>query len=121
MQERVEEANGERFDLLRGERVERAVDRSEVERHTDRAVRQYAMRLLEAELPAHEGTRLGGGQIVERRPPLPGDVEEIAEAARGDETRARAVPLEQRVGGDGRAVRDVAHAGRRSGRRGEDP
>ena len=77
-----------------------------VGRGLDRSVGEHALVDLD-----HAGIELLGLDDVARedlRPRLVADLERVAEAARGDEQRALAAPLEQRVGRDRRAHLDGA-------------
>ena len=73
----------------------------------DRAVGAEPLGDLEAVLAAHRRRGLGVEQVVDVAPVVALHEQQVAEAARGDEGDARALALQHRVGGDGRAVAEV--------------
>ncbi len=75
-----------------------------IDRFDDFAGRRHASTQAETKIIGHERRRSHRVQVVEFRPRLPPDDEHIFKAARGDQRRARAAPLEQRIGADGCAV-----------------
>ena len=88
----------------------RSGQRCEVERH-ELAVRAHATRDPDAPLERDERLRVVRARAVEVRPLLPPQVQEVLEALGRDEGGASAAPLEQRVRGDGRAVREAVDGG----------
>ena len=71
----------------------------------EHAVGRDALADGESQLPRHQRRR-AAPQVVEVRPVLAADLDHVPEALGGDQRDARAAPLEQRVGGDCRAVRE---------------
>ncbi len=79
----------------------------------------HALGRGEAQLARHERRGRGVAQPVEVRPVLAAELDHVGEARGGDQRGARGAALEQRVGGDGHAVRealDVVCVARRRGR-----
>src|SRR3712207_1947347 len=70
-----------------------------------------SLRHLEAVAAADGRGRLGVAQVVDAAAVVPLQEEDVAEAARGDEGGLRPAPLQDGVGGDGRAVHEVRHGG----------
>ena len=62
----------------------------------------------DAPLGRHQRRRMGRAQAVEVGARLAAELDDVLEALGGDERRARALALQQRVGRDGRAVRERA-------------
>ena len=83
-----------------------------VERQKHRAVGRHPLGHAEAQVARHQ--RLGPlhVDVVLLEAVLPGDLEGIAEALGGDQRGVRALALDQRVGGERRAVHDEADVGR---------
>ena len=78
------------------------------------ALRAGALGRRHAQLGRDEGRRAGGTEAVEVGAGLPAELDEIREALRRDEHRARSAAFEQRVRRDGHPVReqlDVAGRG----------
>jgi len=72
---------------------------------------------LEPERARHEDGGLVGLEVVEVRPALTADLEEIAKALGGDQAGRGAAMLDQGVGGDRGAVSEIADGlGRAAGR-----
>ena len=99
----VEQADGHRLgiqprDLARERRGVRERRRGPVGRHP--------LRRADAPVRGHERRRVRRAQPVEVGTRLAAELDDVLEAAGGDEHRARAVALEQRVGRDGGAVRE---------------
>ena len=88
-----------------------------VERRLDAAVVAQPLADLEAQVAGDEQRRLVGLQVVEIRPVLAADLEQVAEALGGDEAGRDAAVLDQRVGGDRGAVAEIGDLGRRGLRR----
>ena len=93
-----EQADRHRLRLDLGQRVE-------VER-LDHACRADPLAHADAALQRDEGLRVPIAEAVQVRPGLTAQVQEVLEAGRADEGRPRALPLEQRVRGDRRPVRE---------------
>ena len=117
----VQQADRDRLDALLGERPGDRPDRVLVERDEHLAVPVEPFRDPEAQRPRDERDGLLELDVVQRRPDLAADLEDVAEALGRDQRGPRDLALDDRVGRHGRAVDDVAQAGRvRLGRR-EDP
>ena len=107
--EREEEADGDRLRLAElGERVE--VERLEL------ALRPEPAADAVAALERHERLRMLGAEAVEVRARLAPQVEQMLEAGVPDVRDAGAAPLEQRVRGDRRPVREARQPGARADR-----
>ena len=105
VQEREQQADRDGVDLGVAQRLDRLLHALVVER-LELALRPHPLAHGEAQVARHE--RLGPplGEVVERRPVLARELDQVAEALGGDQRGARAAALEQRVGGDGHAVRE---------------
>ena len=64
--------------------------------------------------PGHQRRRAVGPRVVERRPVLAPDLDHVLDAGVRHEDHGRALPLQQRVGGDGGAVGKAGDVARRS-------
>lgn len=103
----VDEHDGERF-RARGERLPgRRAHLVEIDRLPHGAVRQHALRDLEAQVALDDGHEIAP-QAPGVEPVAAAHFQHVAEARRGDERGARALALQKRVGADGRAVDDGA-------------
>ena len=110
VQEREQQAHRDRLDVGLAQRLDRLADAVVVER-LDLAVRAHPLAHGEAQVARHERLRPALGEVVERRAVLARELDQVAEALRGDERGARAAALEQRVGGDRHPVREGRHVG----------
>ena len=90
--------------------VDDALDLPVLQRN-DHAVRAHALPHREPKLSRDELRWTIPGQVVERGPVLAPDLDDVAEAIRGDERGPRATAFEERVRGDRRAVREVLDVG----------
>src|SRR3954463_4359450 len=70
-----------------------------------------ALRCAHAAPRWHERRRVRRAEAVELAPRLAADLDDVLEPGGGDERRRSGGALEQRVGGDGHAVRERAHVG----------
>ena len=78
----------------------------------DDAVRPHPLTRADHIARCHERFRMGLGEVVQRRPVLPPEPQQVLEPGGRHEHDARPGPLEQRVGRDGRAVyEDVDDSG----------
>ena len=75
------------------------------------AIRGDAFRRLEAQLARNQRRRMVRLQARNMRADLPSDLDQIAEAFGGDQRDLAAPPLDQRIGGDRRAVREPRDGG----------
>jgi len=85
----------------------REVSRLLVFEFLERPVRSHPLGGAESELVRGERHRPGRAQPVQLRPVLSAERDQVGEALGGDERRLRTTALEQRVGGDGHAVREL--------------
>ena len=108
----MDQADGDRLDLLIEKLPDRALDIRLVERPLDFALGIDALVDLDAQMALDQGRRLGPRQIVEPRHPQGADFEHIAKAAGRDQPGARALQLENRVGRDRGAVQQFGDATR---------
>ncbi len=108
----VQQADRDRLDAEPGERPGDRPDRVLVERDEHVAVPVEPLRDPEAQRPRDERDRLGELDVVQRRPDLAADLEDVAEALGRDQRGPRDLALDDRVGRHGRAMDDVAQAGR---------
>ena len=108
MAEREEEADGDRLGVELGERAEIEPLELAVGRHAP----------VDADAPVERDERRGmlRARPVEVRARLAAEVEQMLEAGSRHERRASASPLEQRVGGDRRPVREALDALAANGR-----
>ena len=83
-----------------------------------RAVGEDPLADLEPPLARHQRRREVGIEVVHMRPDLAPDLEQVAKAARRDQRDPAALPLDQRVGADGRAMRQPPHIAPSRSRRG---
>ena len=111
MEEREEQAHGDGLDVVALDEVHDVVHVLEAQRLDHPALGVHALADLEAQVAGHEDGGPVLEQVVEARARRAAQLEHVAQAARRDERRARALALEQRVGDDRRRVgeeRDVA-------------
>ena len=107
----VHEHDGDGLDAVGVGTFEVGAHRREIGRRLDGAVGAHALGHLDHAFEQHVGLDDVAGEDL--RPRLVTDLEGIAEALGGDEQRAPAFALQQRVGGDRGAHLDGAdHAGR---------
>ena len=104
----------------RGDRVDRGAQRVVAER-LQRAVGAHPLRGADPPLGRHERRRVRRAQAVEVGARLAAELDDVLEALGGDEHRPGALALEQRVGGDRRAVRERLDLLRRRRRRARAP
>ena len=103
----VDEAHRDRVHLLgRDARSDPRKFRS-IERLDDLAASGGPLAHLEPQPPLDERIRLAETQVVQARRAEASDLQHVAESARGHERHAHAAPLDDRVGGDGRAVGEL--------------
>ena len=102
----VQEADGDRLGVERGDPLRQP---GGILERAARAVGRHPLGCSDAALRRHERRRMRGAQAVEVRAGLAAELDEVLEALRRDEHRARAAPLQQRVRRDRRAVRERAH------------
>ncbi len=74
-----------------------------------RPVGCHALGRCEAQLGGHERGGRRVAQAIQVRARLARELEHVGEAVGGDQRGACGMPLQQRVGGDGHAVREAAH------------
>ena len=114
IEEGVEEADGERFHAAgRAQRLDGGAHIGVAELLAHAAVGEQPLGGFQTPLARDERRRLVGLQIVEVGTLLAGDLQQVAKSARGEQRGARALLLEQRVGGHGGAVGHEAQGGRR--------
>jgi hypothetical protein len=82
-----------------------------VERHEHLAARPEPLAHLDGTIAWHERPRLLELRVVQRRPHLPRDLEQVAEALRGDEAAPRDLALDDGVRRDRRCVHDEPDLG----------
>jgi hypothetical protein len=100
----VQERDGHRLDAAGAHLVGQLADLARDERPLDRAIGQHALVELEPPAAPHQRARHLEVDVVQIVAVLAADLDRITEAARRDQRRARAAPLDQRVGHQGRAV-----------------
>ena len=105
---RVEEADRNGLHAGGQEGVDRAGRLRLVERAHDLAPVVDALAHLQPPVAGNERRGLLPGEVVEARHAQAADLEDVAEALGGEEARAGALPLQDRVGGDRGAVDDLA-------------
>ncbi len=115
----MEEADRDALDAGGGQRLDRAIERRFVERHEGAPVSSDALHDFETPVARHEDRRLLDAVVIDGRPRLAAQFEDIPEALRGQQSGAGAAPLDHDVGGDRRPMAEVAHGGRRQGEEAE--
>ena len=114
--EGVHEHDGARLDALRGELGDERLEAGGVERGEHLAAGVHPLGGLEASVARDQGVGEADLEVVDVVAHLAAQLEDVAEAARGDERGGGALPLEQRVrderGGVDRGL-DVAAVGAR--------
>ena len=109
--ERVDQAHRDRLDLLGQQRVDGAFGVGGVERTLDAATVVDALVDHLAQIALDQRRRLGPGEVVELRHPQGADLQHVAEALGGDQPDARALVLQDGVGGDRGAVANLLDRG----------
>ena len=112
----VQQADRDRLDTLRDQLADDPPRAVLVERLAHRAVGQQPFAHLAAQVSRHEGRRRIDEQVVHVVATLVANLERVPEALGGEERRARALALDERVGGERRAVHDRADGARGSPR-----
>ena len=102
----MEEHDRDRFDAEAGELLAECVDLVIVERRPDRAVGDDALVDLEAQRALDQRLVLLEEEIVGIRPVDAADLVNVAKALGGDQRGLGAGALQERVDGDGRAVKE---------------
>ena len=118
--EAVQEADRDRLDLLRLQFGGDAAHGCLVERQQHGAVGCHALRHAEAQVARYQRLRPLHVDVVLLEAVLPRHLDGIAEALRRDQRRARTLALDQRIGGQRRAVDDESHVLRPALRLGQD-
>jgi hypothetical protein len=117
----VQEADRHRLDAARAEGRRQGRQLVLRERQGDPAVREDPLGHLEPEMPGHERRRTRCQvQPVELLATLPGDLQHVAEAARGHERSARLATLDDGVRDDRGPVGDRVGGGRQRPQPGQD-
>ena len=75
----------------------------------------HAFWRFEPQFARHEGHRIVRLEVEDARPYLATDLDQVAKALGDDERHLAAAPLDQCIGGNGRAVRQARHAGQIDG------
>ena len=112
----VQKADGHRLHAFDAKVVEDPVQRTEVGRHVGRSEEIGAFFDLAPEVARHEGRGLRNSNVVVVGLALAADLQDVAKPLGRDEPRNGRVVRDERIGGDGRAVTEVADvpgAGRR--------
>ena len=109
----VEQADGDRLDLLAPQDRCRRADGVVLERPQHLAGRAEPLGDGHRAVAGNERLRLLELRVVQRRPHLARDLEQVAEALGRDEAAARDLALDDRVRRHGRRVDDEAHLRRR--------
>ena len=108
----VEQADRDRLVVAGLElRQQVALQRDLVERLRGGSVCEHALADLEGVAPRHDRLRLLVEQVVDLPAIVALQTEQVAKALGHQEGEARAFALENRVGGDGRAVREILDRG----------
>ncbi len=117
----MDQADGDAFDAVRLQDLgDDAVDRGFIERDQHLALRAGALDDLDTHMARHERLRQIEVDVVDLEPPFGRDLQGVAEAVRGDERRACALALDQRVCGQRRAVDHESEIGGAEFRFGEE-
>ena len=110
VEEREQEADAHRVDLLLAQLAHGLAHLVLVERRVHLARRHHPLGDRQAQAALDQRGLAPGQVLVDRerlRAPVAADVDQVAEAARGDHSRARAVALEHDVGRDRGAVEEL--------------
>ncbi len=108
----VQKADRDRLHALGEQAIDGGGRALAVERRDHLAAVVHALADLASPPAGHERRGALEVKVVEPREAQASDLEQIAEALRGQEARARAAPLENGVGGHGGAVDDLADVAR---------
>ena len=106
IQKTVEKADGDAFHLLRLEHIERAIDRAHVERRHFAAEPVDAFRHRQPQVARHQHRRVRRAVVPGIGPVAAADLEAVAKTLGGEHAGARALALEQDVGGHRGAVHE---------------
>ena len=112
IEEREQQHHGDRLHVRVADGGRRCAHRLLVERLDLGALRVQPAAHLEAQLARHDRLWLRRPQVVHRCPHLGADGQHVTEAAVGDQRRPRQPPLDDRVGGNGRAMCEVSDVAR---------
>jgi hypothetical protein len=112
VQVREEEADRDRLGAGSGDRRRQSL-RLVLRERLDDSLRPDPLRRLEAQLVIDQRCRLRRAEAVEVGPVLAAYLEQVGEAAGGDERRPRPAFLQQGVGGDGHPVGEDLDVARR--------
>ena len=104
LDDRPEQADGDRIDLEGAQSLEDGNYASLVERRLDRAVGHHALGHLEGQTLGHVGLGIGNGEVEDIAPPALAKDQDVGMAARDEECRSRRVAGQDRVNRMGRAV-----------------
>ncbi len=107
----MQKAHRHRLDLERAQRVHDLAHLVRHQRDHDLAAGPDPFRDLEAQMARHQRRRLLPQRIVEPRHADPAQLQHVAKAAGGQQRAARALALQDRVGGDGAAMQHGIEAG----------
>src|SRR5215217_698951 len=111
--EAVEEADRDGLHTFLAKLAARRTHRSRIECRLDLAGMADPLWRLEPQVTRHKRRRLVNEEIIEVRPLLTSDFEQVAEAFRGEKPRSDAFVLYEGVGCDRGAVSEVANRGSR--------
>ena len=109
----VQEADGDRLDAVGDQALRHRAHFGGVERRQHVAVAVHALRHLQPMAARHQRVGEAQEQVVDVVALLGAHLEDVAEAARGDQAEPRAAALDQGVGDQRRAVHHVADVGKR--------
>ena len=105
---RMQETDGDRLHAMGGELAGHALHLSGVDGRQNVARRVHALAHFEGELAIHEGLGPMEPEIERIDAIAAADGVDVAEAARGDQRRLRALALQHRIDGDGGPMQHVA-------------
>src|SRR5215475_3933086 len=108
VQEREQQAYRATVDIRRGDHLDDAVDLLAAQRSDHFAPGANALANLEPQLATNQWRGSVGFQIVDARPHLAPDLDEVAKTRRGDHRNAPARALDQGIGRNRRPVRKMA-------------
>ena len=115
----VDQRHRHRLDVELGEALGDAAHRGFVQRPPHGAVHVHALGHREAQLARHQRPRLDDVDVVLVEAALVRDLDHVAEAVGGDERGARALALDDGVGGERGAVHEHADVAERQARLGQ--
>ena len=108
----VQETDGDRFDFFITQTRCHASHASFIKRQQDRAISRHTLDRLKAQRPRDKRFWPFQFQIILIEAMTKGEFQRVAETLRGNQSRTRATPFDNGIGGKCRAVNDEIKLGR---------